>query len=276
MSAERSVLITGCSSGIGLGIAQAFHARGWRVTATLRKPVDVPAGLAGLHTLALDLTDEAQILSVAAAFDRLDCLINNAGYGLTGDFASYSSEQMRRQLQVNLIGPALLTQALLPALKRARGRIINVSSMSGEAGMPMNSLYCASKFAVEGLTESLRHELAHAGVQVALVAPGGFRTRFATNMEWGERAAQPGSIEAGQLMAYRAMQARMLESEGRNPTPVIDAIVRLAENTQMPLRTRVGGDARTVGLMKRCLPERLFLKIVGAVFRRKMATRAQS
>ena len=276
MSAKRSVLITGCSSGIGLGLAQAFHARGWRVTAALRNTADLPPGIAGLRTIALDLADQEQIRKVSAQFERLDCLINNAGYGLAGVFTSYTPEQMRRQLQVNVIGPALLTQALLPALKRAAGRIINVSSMAGEAGVPMNSLYCASKFAIEGLTESLRHELADTGVQVALVAPGGFRTRFAANMKWGEHAPEPGSFEAGQLAAYRAMQARMLESEGRNPAPVIDAIGRLAEMTLMPLRTRVGGDARAVALMKRCLPERLFLRIIGAVFRSRMAIKAQS
>lgn len=276
MSGERSVLITGCSSGIGLGLANAFHARGWCVSAALRRPESFPLDLVGLRTFALDLDNEAQILNVAARFDRLDCLVNNAGYALTGPFVGYVPAQMRRQIQTNLIGPALLTQALLPALIRAQGRIINLSSIAGEAGMPMNSLYCASKFGIEGLTESLRHELADVNVQVALVAPGGFRTRFAANMEWGARAAEPGSIEAEQLVAYRAMQAHMLESEGRDPAQVVDVIIRLAEMTRMPLRTRVGGDARALRFLQRCLPESLFLKIIGAIFRRKMAAGIQS
>ncbi len=276
MSSERSVLITGCSSGIGLGLAKAFHSRGWHVSAGLRRPENLPSDLAALHTFALDLEDEAEILAVAAKFDRLDCLINNAGYALTGPFTCYTPAQMQRQMQTNLIGPALLTQALLPALVRAQGRIINLSSIAGETGMPMNSLYCASKFGIEGLTESLRHELADVNVQVALVAPGGFRTRFAANMDWGARAAQPGSIEAWQLTAYRAMQTRMLESEGRDPAPVIDVIIRLTEMARMPLRTRVGVDARALQLLQHCLPESLFLKIIGAIFRHKMTARIQS
>ena len=271
MSAERSVLITGAGSGIGLGLAQAMRDRGWSVTAAIRNPERPPPGLEGTRTVALDLADEAQIEAAAAQFVALDCLVNNAGYALTGPFAGYGAEQIRHQLEVNLVGPALLTQRLLPALKRTAGRVINVSSIAGEAGIPMSALYCASKFAIEGLTESLRHELADAGVQVALVEPGGFRTRFASNMKWGRHALEPGSVEARQLEGHRAMLAKMLAREGRDPAPVIEAIADLATMKSMPLRTRVGGDVRSVRLLKRWLPERLFLKIMHAAFRRRMA-----
>jgi NAD(P)-dependent dehydrogenase (short-subunit alcohol dehydrogenase family) len=271
MSAERSVLVTGSSSGIGLGLAREFHARGWNVTAALRYPARFPPELAGPRVVALDLADQEQILGVAAQFDTLHCLVNNAGYGLTGPFGSYTPEQMRDQMQVNMLGPALLTQALLPALKRVGGRVINVSSIAGELGMPMNAMYCASKFALEGLSESLRHELAEAAVQVALVEPGSFRTRFAANMKWGARTPAPGSVEARQLAAYRAMQSRMLAREGRNPAPVVEAIANLAAMKSMPPRTRVGGDVRAVRLLERALPERLFLKIIGGLLRRRMA-----
>lgn len=270
MSAERSVLITGCSSGIGLGLVRMFLARGWKVTAAVRNPGAMAEAPGGARVVALDLADEARILSVAAGFDRLDCLVNNAGYALTGPFSSYAPEQMRRQLQVNVLGPALLTQALLPALARASGRVINVSSVAGEVGMPMNSFYCASKFAVEGLTESLRHELAEAGVQLAMVEPAGFRTRFAANMEWGARPPAAGTPADRQLADYRAMQARMLSRGGRTPAPVIEAIADLAEMTTMPLRTRVGSDARALRRLRRWLPEALFLKIVGVIYRRSM------
>lgn len=270
---ERTALITGCSSGFGLGLAQALRARGWDVIASLRDPGRAPRELAGMRVIRLDLGDEAQIAAAAQEIAGLDCLVNNAGYALTGPFASYTPEQMRRQMRVNVLGPALLTQLLLPVLKRARGRVINVSSFAGEAGMPMLAMYCAAKHALEGLCESLRHELEPAGVQVALVEPGGFRTRFADNMEWGERAPGPDSLEAGQLAGYRAMRARLLARPGRDAAQVVAAIVRLAEMRKMPLRTRIGGDAWLMRGIKRLLPEGAAVALIGAAFRRMMAGR---
>jgi NAD(P)-dependent dehydrogenase (short-subunit alcohol dehydrogenase family) len=270
MSATPRVLVTGCSSGFGLGLARAFREQRWEVIAGLRDPARAPWELDGVRIVALDLADEAQVLATAGGIDRLDCLVNNAGYALTGPFASYSLEDMRRQMAVNLIGPALLTQRLLPALRAARGRVINVSSVAGEAGMPMNALYCAAKHAVEGLSEALRHELAPHGVQVALVEPGGFRTSFGRNMQWGSQPVPAGGIEAGQLAGYRAMRERLLARPGRDPAAVVDAIVALARAPVMPFRTRVGADARLLHRVKRWLPERLALALIGSLFRRRM------
>lgn len=271
--AERTVLITGCSSGFGLGIAQALVERGWTVLAGVRDPARAPESLAGARLLPLDLSNAAQIAAVAAGIERLDCLINNAGYALNGPFASYSAAQMHHQLQVNVLGPALLTQQLLPALAAARGRVIHISSLAGELGLPMNALYCASKFALEGLSESLRHELLPHGVQVALVEPGGFRTRFAANLAWGERRLPADGVDARQLSAYREMQARMLAAPGKDPATVVNAVLRLTEVTRMPLRTRVGGDAKSARWLQRWLPESAFIALIGALFRRRLAAR---
>jgi NAD(P)-dependent dehydrogenase (short-subunit alcohol dehydrogenase family) len=270
MSATPRVFVTGCSSGFGLGLARAFREQGWDVIAGLRDPARAPRELDAVRIVALDLADEAQVLAAAGGIDRLDCLVNNAGYALTGPFASYSLEDMRRQMAVNVIGPALLTQRLLPALRAAGGRVINVSSVAGEAGMPMNALYCAAKHAVEGLSEALRHELAPHGVQVALVEPGGFRTSFGSNMQWGSQPVPPGGIEAGQLAGYRAMRERLLARPGRDPAAVVDAIVALARAPVMPFRTRVGADAWLLHRLKRWLPERLALALIGSLFRRRM------
>ncbi len=267
---ERSVLITGCSSGFGLGLALAFHARGWKVFAALRDPVNAPPELADITVIPLDLENEHQVTATAANFKHLDCLINNAGYALNGPFASYTAGQMRQQMQVNVLGPALLAQELLPALRQAKGRIINLSSLAGETGIPMNSFYCASKHAIEGLSEALRHELAPHGIQVALVEPGGFRTRFAGNILWGSRALPTDSMETKQLAQYRAMQARMLARPGRDPALVVAAIVKLAERKTMPLRTRVGSDSRMMHRLRRWLPESLAQNMIGATFRRLM------
>ena len=268
--ADRSVLVTGCSSGFGLGLAVAFRDRGWRVIAGVRDPSRAPQALSGVEVVTLDLASIDDIRSVARRIERLDCLVNNAGYALTGPFASYTAEQMRRSLEVNVIGPAQLVQALLPALARAQGRIINVSSIAGEIGIPMISMYCAAKHAIEGWSESLRHELVPHGVQVALVEPGGFRTRFADNMEWGGGEIAPGSIDDAQLGRYRAMQARRLARPGRDPAAVVDAIVGLAHMKTMPMRTRVGSDATLLRRLMRWLPERAALSVLGGLLRRRM------
>lgn len=268
--AERTALVTGCSSGFGLGIAQALVARGWIVLAGVRDQARAPAALAGARLVALDLADEAQIVAVAAGIARLDCLVNNAGYALNGPFSTYTGAQMRHQMQVNVLGPALLTQQLLPALAASRGRVINVSSLAGEVGLPMNSLYCATKFALEGLSESLRHELGCHGIQVALVEPGGFRTRFAANMVWGERPLAADGRDARQFAAYRDSQSKMLARPGRDPAAVVDVVVRLVESDRMPLRTRVGTDVKSARLLKRWLPEGVAAALVGALLRRKL------
>lgn len=273
MAEARRVLITGCSSGIGLRTAQAFLARGWTVLAGLRRAEPAPSELAGARVLPLDLEQPGQIAACAADIEHLDCLVNNAGYALTGPYATYSAAQMRRQLEVNVIGPALLTQMLLPALRCARGRVIFVSSIAGESGMPMNALYCASKSALEGLSESLRHELAPQGVQVALIEPGSHRTRFMPNMEWGALEPEGASLEAEQLARYRALQTRIAARAGRDPAAVAHAIVKLAERPRMPLRTRVGWDARLAAALGRWLPERAALGILGAAYRRALAPR---
>jgi NAD(P)-dependent dehydrogenase (short-subunit alcohol dehydrogenase family) len=269
--AERTVLVTGCSSGFGLGIANALAQDGWRVVAGLRDASSRPAALRAHETLQLDLADQAQIAAAAAHFATLDCLVNNAGYALNGPFAACSAAQIQQQVAVNFLGPALLTQALLPALMRTGGRIINMSSLSGTIGMPMNSFYAASKHALEGWAESLHHELAPHGVQVALVAPGGYRTQFAQNIRWGEQPLNADGIDARQLAGYRAMQRRMLSQPGNDPNDVVDAVLRLANAERMPLRTRVGRDARLVHMLGRLLPGSWSLGLMGRIFRKRLA-----
>jgi NAD(P)-dependent dehydrogenase (short-subunit alcohol dehydrogenase family) len=267
---RRSVLITGCSSGMGLAMANRFTEQGWRVLAGLRDAQHVPANLHADSILPLDLADDASIEAATSRVDSLDCLIHNAGYALIGPYSSYSTEQMQQQMQVNFLAPALLTQLLLPALRRAQGRIICISSMAGETGLPMNALYCASKFALEGWAESLAHELAPHYVQIALVEPGGHRTRFAANAQWGSRNMVSDSIEQRQLEALTAMRERMLARAGKDPAAVVDAVLRLVEATRMPLRTRVGADVRMLHWLKAWLPERLVQPLIASAFRRQM------
>jgi NAD(P)-dependent dehydrogenase (short-subunit alcohol dehydrogenase family) len=267
---RRSVLITGCSSGMGLAMANRFTEHGWRVFAGLRDVQHVPANLHADSILPLDLTDDASIEAATSRVDSLDCLVHNAGYALIGPYASYTTAQMQRQMQVNFLAPALLTQLLLPALRKTQGRIICISSMAGETGLPMNALYCASKFALEGWAESLVHELAPHGVQIALVEPGGHRTRFAANAQWGARSIAGDSIEQRQRDALDMMRERMLARAGKDPAAVVNAVLRLVESKRMPLRTRVGSDARMLHWLKVWLPERLAQHLIASAFRRQL------
>lgn len=273
---KRKVLITGCSSGLGLALARRLAQDGWQVLAAVRDIAQRPAGLPDIEFLPLDMADAAAIARVAAQIDELDCLVNNAGYGLVGPFSSYSLQQMQHQLQVNFLGPAQLTQALLPALRRRQGRVVVLSSLSGETGLPLNSLYCASKFALEGWAESLAHELPAQGIQIALVEPGGRRTRFAANLRWGEQTQQLDATEQAQLRGYRALLARLLARPGKDEGGVVDAIVNLLQRAQMPLRTRVGSDAKSLHWLKRLLPERLAQRLLVTKFRSLLAAPADA
>lgn len=267
---QRTALVTGCSSGFGLGIACALRDHGWRVMAGVRNPQRVPPALTGCKVVQLDVSDAAQIAAIGMDVEQLDCLINNAGYALTGPLATHEARQMRTQLEVNLLGPALLIQALLPALGRARGRVINIGSIAGDVGLPLNALYSASKAALHTMGDALRRELADHGVQVATVVPSGFRTRFMANMVWGAHATEPGTVEARQLDGYRAFQQRLASRPGHAPDALVQAVVQLAECERMPSRVRVGRDARVTDLLLRILPANWADALLTRVFRRQM------
>ncbi len=176
------ILITGCSSGIGHSAAMALHRAGRTVYATARRP-DSIADLAelGIRTLALDVTDEASMQTAVGTIESgagpIGVLINNAGYGLYGPVEQVSMDEVRRQFETNFFGLVRLTQLVLPGMRTAgRGRILNVSSMGGRVTLPGGAFYHASKYAVEGLSDALRMELAQFGIDVVLIEPGPVRT----------------------------------------------------------------------------------------------------
>ncbi len=186
--APRTLLITGCSSGIGLAAAHSLRDRGWRVFATCRKQQDVERLLGeGLESLRLDLDDSASIRKavdevLARSGGRLDALFNNGGYGQTGAVEDLSRAALRAQFETNLFGWAELTNLAIPVMRRqGRGRIVMNSSVLGLAALPYRGAYVAAKFALEGLTDTLRLELAGSGIQVSLIEPGPIATRFREN-----------------------------------------------------------------------------------------------
>ena len=185
----KTIVITGCSTGFGRVTARHLAEHGWRVVATVRRPADrdsllaeaAAAGLADrLSVVLCDITHAADVEALGQRFGapgaRLEALLNNAGTGYGGPLELLPLEDVRAQLEVNLLGQLAVIKALLPALKTARGMILNVSSVGGQVVFPLYGAYHMSKFGLEAMSEALRLELAHFGVRVVVVAPGGSPT----------------------------------------------------------------------------------------------------
>ena len=199
--AKKTVLITGTSSGFGKTAARLFAKKGWNVVATMRRP-ETEKELGGLEDMLvarLDVQDQSSIAEAIEAgiarFGRIDALINNAGFGLYGLFEATAVEKVREQFDVNVFGVMDVTRAILPHFrKNKRGLILNVSSGAGVFTLPMISLYCASKFALEGFSESLSYELASQNIIVKIIEPGGVvSTNFGKRS--GREAAQNASLK---------------------------------------------------------------------------------
>ncbi len=181
---RKTVLITGCSSGIGREAAKAFLDDGWKTYATARNTEDIEdLGEAGCETAELDVTEENQVRKVVERVitetGRIDCLVNNAGYGQTGPIEDVPTEAVHRQFDVNVYGPHRLIRAVLPHMRdRERGTIVNVSSVSGRVSHPGGGVYCGSKFALEAMSDALRSEVEPFDIDVAVVEPGPVNTSF--------------------------------------------------------------------------------------------------
>jgi NAD(P)-dependent dehydrogenase (short-subunit alcohol dehydrogenase family) len=264
----RSILITGCSSGIGLASARTLRARGWRVLATARKRGDLErlATEERLEALYLELADQDSIADCAdQALSRtggeLFALFNNAAYGQPGAIEDVPADVLRRQLEVNLIGAHELTRRILPAMRtKGTGRIVQCSSVLGFIAAPFRGAYCASKFALEGLTHAFRLELRGSGIHVALIEPGPIRTRFVDNAVAAARANIDidGSLHRDR---YQAMMAS-LERGGRQtfklePEAVVRKLIHAVESPRPKARYRVTVPAHLASLATRVLPTRL-------------------
>ena len=187
-SEQKSVLITGCSSGIGLCVAKGLQQRGYRVFATVRQQKDIAILEAmGLESLQLDLSDSASIQTAVTEIlqrtnGKLYALFNNGAYGQPGAVEDLSRDILREQFETNLFGWLELTNLLIPVMrKQGEGRIIQNSSILGIMGLPMRGAYVASKYALEGLSDTLRLELADSGIKVSLIEPGPITSRFRAN-----------------------------------------------------------------------------------------------
>jgi len=241
---SRTIFITGASRGFGKLWAEAFLKRGDKVAATARNLStldDLAVYGDNFLPIQLDVNNREQVataaIKVKAHFGSIDILINNAGYGLFGTVEETSEEQARAQMETNFFGLLWVTQAVLPIMREQKsGHIIQVSSFLGLTTLPMLGLYNASKFAVEGLSESIASEVAHLGIKVTLIEPNGFATEWA-----GASAIQTSS----DIEDYNAVRAAFAES-GDNPDTwgkpeaTVDAILKVADSPNPPMRLLLG------------------------------------
>ncbi|WP_018183344.1 SDR family oxidoreductase [Kaistia granuli] len=267
MSDARSILITGASSGIGHDAAKTLKARGWRVFATARKPEDIAAlAASGLDALFLDYTDEASIHAcadavLAATGGRLDALFNNGAYGQVGAVEDLTTEVLRRQFETNVFGWHTLTCRILPAMRaQGHGRIVQCSSILGIVAGKYRGAYVGSKYALEGLTDTLRIELAGSGIAVALIEPGPIATRFPQTALENFHATVDieGSVHRAD---YQAQLARMTGTRRPSrfklgPEAVTAALLHALESPRPRIRYRVTVLTKAAALMRRLLPAR--------------------
>ena len=259
--------ITGCSSGIGRALADAFQAAGYSVWACARKAEDLATlSAAGFVAVELDVNDAAAVQRASARLEqeagRLDVLINNAGYGAMGPLLDGGAEGMRRQFETNVFSLVELTRACFPLLRASRGLVVNIGSVSGVMVTPFAGAYCASKAAVHALTDALRLELAPFAIDVMEVQPGAIASSFGANA----------SAEAEQLIRENSpwwplregIRARANASQD-NPTPAEDFAAELLTAVRKPTRPvliRIGNGSRAMPLLARWLPTRLLDKVL--------------
>ncbi|SQG00125.1 short chain dehydrogenase [Paucimonas lemoignei] len=253
-----NVLITGCSTGIGRALADAFKAAGYEVCATARKAEDVAAlNAAGFIGVQLDVNDGPALERLAAGFEGLDVLINNAGYGAMGPLLDGGVEAMQRQFETNVFSVVGVTRALFPALRRNKGLVVNIGSVSGVLVTPFAGAYCASKAAVHALSEALRLELAPFSIQVMEVQPGAIATSFAKNAS--HEAEQLISEQSPWWPLREGIRARAKASQD-NPTPATDFardLLRAVQQAEPPRLLRLGNGSRVLPLIAWLLPEKL-------------------
>ena len=271
----KTALVTGASSGIGEATARKLADLGYMVYGAARR-VDRMSGLAdsGIRILKMDVTDDdsmvAGIEQIIADTGRIDVLVNNAGYGSYGALEDVPMSEAKYQFEVNVFGLARLTQLALPHMReQGSGYIVNISSVGGKIWEPLGSWYHATKFAVEGLSDSLRVEVAPFGIHVVVVEPGAIAT------EWTAIAAE-NLVKSSGDTAYaelaRNSAAALALADGSPifaspPTVIANTIAKAVSSRRPRPRYAVGGGAKPVLLIKRVLPDRAFDVAVSGAFR---------
>jgi NAD(P)-dependent dehydrogenase (short-subunit alcohol dehydrogenase family) len=276
----KSVLITGCSSGLGLTTAVTLAKNGFRVFATVRnldKRGDLSKALADAGTTAtilpLDVTDEAAITATVARVlfeaGSIDALVNNAGLAIGGFVEDFTLAEIRAQMETNFFGLVALTKAVLPSMRQKRsGRIVNISSIGGRVGNPIIAPYVASKFAVEGFSESLSFEAELFGVKVILIEPGAYKTDiFEKNRRLAAHALDPASPYAAIMSKIEARVNERVAKHAGDPQDVADCVLHALTVEKPHLRYLVSTNAKVMANIHRFLGFGAYAAMLRKVFR---------
>lgn len=258
----RTALITGASRGIGLATARHLASSGWCVAATMRRPTGSHplASVDNVELFELDVQSEASVTSAVRTayrtFGRLDAVINNAGFGAAGPVGDTDDELLRRIFDVNVFGVVRVIRAALPHLIESKGVVVNVSSMGGRTAFPLGTAYHGTKWAVEGISESLAQELSAVGVRVRVIEPGLVNTEFV-----GSAFVLYGDFSRPGYGAMQAAAKRMLQASAHGIDPaVVASAIGAALSEEGPFRVVVGEDAKTVLAQRENLGDEEFVR----------------
>ncbi len=258
---SKVILITGASSGIGKAAAQFLAKKGHTVYGTARYPgtYEKPSNYS---LLQMDVTDDESLKNaidtILVKESKIEVLINNAGFGIAGTIEHTSIDKAKEQFDTNFFGAVRLIKLVLPIMrKQDSGFIINISSIGGLIGLPFQSMYSASKFAIEGFTESLHKELYSSNIKITLVEPGDFKTGFTSKREIPRISNQSKAFKATLEVIEND------ENNGQNPAKIGKLLNKIINKSDPRLRYTVGAfDQKLAAMLKRLLPNRLFDKII--------------
>jgi NAD(P)-dependent dehydrogenase (short-subunit alcohol dehydrogenase family) len=250
---------------MGAATVRLLASNGWRVYAASRTPDAVEAE--GVCTIGIDLKDPDDVAAKVAQIPRIDLLVNNAGYGLVSTLEEADEAMIKAQFDINVFGLIRVTRAVIPRMReQGGGVIVNISSFLGKIGLPLLTLYNASKYAVEGITDSLRHELRPFGIRVHALMPGFFDTQFARK----NLVVNPRTLS--KTSPYRLLVDALADglidqiNHGNDPKEVAELVLRLAEDATMPARVAAGEKAKKLLPMRRQLEDEDFERRVRDYF----------
>jgi len=258
----KVILITGASSGIGKACAEHLASCGCRVFGTCRDATDRKVVNGNIEMLSMNVDSDDSVRAAVGDLlkraGRIDGVVNNAGFALMGSVEDTTIDEAKAQMETNFFGVLRVCRAVLPIMrKQGSGHIINISSLAGVLGLPFSGLYSASKFALEGMTESLRLELRPFGVRVVLIEPGDFSTQLPARRRVA-RMSETNDAYHKKFSQFKAAQEKD-EAKATSPEPVARLVERVLVNSAPPLRYTVGMlEQRIVVPLKRLLPQRLF------------------
>jgi len=261
---KKVILVTGASSGLGLATANALAAQGHIVYGTSRDIKRIKD--ANFNPVEMDVTDDASVTAavdkITKAEGKIDVLVNNAGNGITGPLYAMPVDLAKKQFEVNFFGVVRVSSAVLPGMiEKGKGLVINIGSLAGLFGLPYQGLYSASKFAIEGYSESLRMELQNTGVKVTVVNPGDFKTDFTGNREKAPFILKNEKLKGEFEAAVAAMEKD--ESIGANPDKLAAQICKIVDKLKPAHSYLVGAIGQTiVPTLKAVLPGSIFVKLM--------------